>query len=58
MANCGIHKYDRLPACIGFRDVDALRFALSETISRERFLVDQLESARREHLKKIRVSKL
>ena len=30
MVKCGIRKYDELPARIGWVDVDALRFWLSE----------------------------
>lgn len=34
MAKCGIKKYDEMPSRVGWKDVDAARFAISEKLSK------------------------
>ena len=43
MAECGIKKYDKLPARIGYVDVDFLRWELGKSLEKTRKIKDMLE---------------
>jgi len=36
VANCGVAKYDRLPARVGWTDVDAMRYAYSVVLGKKK----------------------
>jgi hypothetical protein len=53
MSKCGIKKYDELPSRVGFKDVDAMRAALSKSIA----VVEQLKRKLDEAIKINKINK-
>ena len=45
MSKCGIKKYDELPGRVGFKDVDAMRAALSRHMGVVEHLKSKLDEA-------------
>ena len=51
MAECGIKKYDDLPARVGWTDVDSLRYKLRTAMNDVTLIKKVLDEAIKEHEK-------